>query len=172
MAFPSCVDNPSKTYDKLIGMVEKHLSQKQAEIERQKQQEEIKRKADEKLVANIALAKKYDVKSLNPIATYHEILDAILKQNKYLYLAHYMAANRGDWSDGYSLAEQGLNYFITQKVSDKAVDSAIIEDVGNCISSWDGDGRCFRDTKWSYDAIFALVDDEDLYKDYNSLVNS
>lgn len=40
-----------------------------------------------------------------------EKLDTILEKSKYLYLAHYLEKNRGDWSSGYNYARVGINGF-------------------------------------------------------------
>jgi len=44
----------------------------------------------------------------NPLSSNHEILLAILKKNKYLRLAHFLEANRNDWTCGYEYAEVGI----------------------------------------------------------------
>lgn len=90
-----------------------------------------------------------------------EILEAILEKNKYLRLAHYLEANRNDWSDGYWNAERGLQGF--------TIDSAEDKEIYNCIYSItqyeDVDGRYFRDCEYNYGMLFGKVDVA-LYKDY------
>lgn len=91
-----------------------------------------------------------------------EILGFILEQCKYLRLAHYMEKNRGDWNDGEYYASVGLDGFTCENTEDKKIE----EEISGLISNWDGDGRCFRDCKYNYSVLFAMVDSE-LLKDYD-----
>lgn len=97
---------------------------------------------------------------------WHDILDAIIGKNKYLYLAHYLEKNRGDWTEGYSYAETGLSKFTIDNGVNSDVDKKIYDDIQYHISNWDGDGRVFRDCEYNYGVIYELVDDENLMKDY------
>lgn len=93
-----------------------------------------------------------------------EVLDELLKRDKYLRLAHWMRKNRGDWNDGANYAANGLRGFY----ADSDMDHEIEADVSSYITEWDGDGRCFRDCKWNYDRIFGLVSPE-LFADYEKV---
>jgi hypothetical protein len=94
-------------------------------------------------------------------ATWDAILNELLGKNKYLRLAHYLQLNRGDSSDGYAYASEGLDGFKAESDEDKAIH----RDLYGCIEDWDGDGRVFRDTSWNYDRLFAMVP-EKLMADY------
>ena len=91
----------------------------------------------------------------------HAVGNALLKRCKYMRLAHYLRKNRNDWSDGPDFARQGLDGFSAETPQDQE----ILRDLCPLVEDWDGDGRVFRDTKWSYDALFGLVN-PDLLADY------
>lgn len=120
-----------------------------------------------KIVADRALGIWIGKLGLDIKASWHDILTAVLAKNRHLYLAHYLYKNRGDWSDGYSYAETGLNGFSPLDETDKA----IYDDISGLISNWDGDGRVFRDCKWNYDVIFGLVP-ADIKKEYDELIEA
>lgn len=91
-----------------------------------------------------------------------EILEAILEKNKYLRLAHYLEANRGDWNDGYWHAERGLQGFTIETTEDQEIYDCIYK-----ITQYeDTDGRYFRDCEYNYGVMFGKVEDEALYQDY------
>jgi hypothetical protein len=91
------------------------------------------------------------------------LLEAILRKNKYLYLAHYLSLNRGDWNDGYSYADTGLNGFTVETDEDKE----IYADVCSYFEDF-SDGRVFRDSVWNYTRLFSMVS-TDLMDDYNKV---
>lgn len=100
-----------------------------------------------------------------PEASPRAVLDAILDKNKYLRLAHYLELNRGDWSEGSDYAEQGLYGFSIETPLDQE-----IYDVNKALcDDWEGDGRVFRDNEHNYSTIFALVEDDKLMKDYQTV---
>ena len=114
---------------------------------------------------------KYQLKFSVPIPPVEEVIDEIIKKNKYLYLAYYLAKNRGDWSDGYWYAEIGLRFFTSQKSIETAdIDSQISENIKQYFYDFN-DGRCFRDCEWNYGRLFGIVKDQDptLYEDYSKL---
>lgn len=155
--FDNYEDSKRKLEDfkKSIEMQYKELSNKNEQIEREKQKK-IEEQEDIKEFARFQV--KYDCEG-----DWRDILDKILDKNKYLCLAHYLLMNRNDWNDGYSYAEVGLHNF--------SVDNQKDQDIVDCINSligenWDGDGRCFRDCEYSYDVIFDMVEDKKLIEDY------
>lgn len=91
--------------------------------------------------------------NLGVTAGWSDILDAVLAKDKHLRLAHYLALNRGDWSEGCSYAREGLRGFPIETAQDRE----IYEDIKGYCSDWDGDGRVFRDCSWSYDRLLSLV---------------
>lgn len=129
------------------------------------EQEQAKIKNEETIAtANRELMKlivKYD---LAATSTKDDVVDHIISKDKYLYLAHYMEKNRGDWNDGYSYAEEGLDNFTVET----DIDSKIHRCVQYEIDNWDGDGRCFRDCEYSYNVVFGYANAE-LYTDYSKL---
>ncbi len=94
------------------------------------------------------------------------IIETILSKCKYLKLAHYLLKNRMDWNDGPYYASIGIDGFVIETEED----SYILDEISSNLHEWDGDGRIFRDCKYSYDYLFSLVN-EDLLKDYNSLIS-
>lgn len=90
------------------------------------------------------------------------LLNVILEKDKYLRLGHYLLKNREDWNDGPSYAKAGISGFVAE---DK-VDEMIANEIWGLINDWDGDGRCFRDCQSNYDYLFALVKDQQLFRDY------
>jgi hypothetical protein len=91
----------------------------------------------------------------------------IMGKNKYLWLAHFLAANRGDWSEGCDYAETGLSKFIVETETDREIHAEIS---GLC-SDWCGDGRVFRDCAWNYNRLFQLAAEQvpELYADYSRI---
>lgn len=129
--------------------------------------EQTKIKNDELVAtANRELMKfivKYD---LPATSTKEDVVEHLISKDKYLYLAHYMEKNRGDWNDGYWYAEQGLdNFTVTEDIDEKIYKCVQYE-----IDNWYNDGRCFRDCEYSYNVVFGYADGE-LYDDYNKLIN-
>lgn len=130
-------------------------------------------KNQEKIALIIRLVEKYKLSFNSPIPGANDVLSELIKKNKYLYLAHYLAKNRGDWNDGCSYAETGLDYFVGKPEENYLGenDDAIYENIQKHISNWQGDGRCFRDTEYSYDYLFGIVERNapELYSDYCKL---
>lgn len=132
----------------------------------EKQKEEEKKKQEAEKIHSLALLRaKYTPE--DALSSAEDILDVILSKNKYLRLAHFLQLNRGDWSDGCSYAEAGIDGFSVETDEDQE----IYEDIMDYIDSWGdhGDGRVFRDCKWNYNEIFSLVDDDALRADYNKV---
>lgn len=138
-----------------IAAYEKGEEQKAEKLETERKKKEEKEIADKQLGV---LVLKYE---LPYESSWKEVLEALLSKDKYLRLAHYLCENRNNWNDGYDKAEYGLSQFQAESEQDRE----IVKDLQDCIDNWDGDGRIFRDTKWSYDEIFKLAD-QSLFKDY------
>ena len=117
---------------------------------KQKREEEKNKDVMARQRALGVLAVKYDCESF---ASEHDIMDHILGGNKYLRLAHYLQLNRGDWSDGHSYAETGLQGF----EATTSVDHEIVDEISGFIADWDGDGRVFRDCTWNYGKLFEMA---------------
>jgi len=123
---------------------------------------EVKKKEEELLKQNELAMLRVKYTPDNALSDAWDILFKILKEDKYLCLAHYLQLNRGDWSDGYHYAETGIDGFSADSPEDKL----IYKEITGLIENWDGDGRVFRDCKYNYDYLFNLVEDH-LVKDYN-----
>lgn len=130
---------------------------------RQRQVDEAEKKAIRQITR---LALKYGL----PVdADAFDVLDYIRAQDRYLDLAYAMLDTRNDWSEGFDRVSYALERF--KKQSDNSEqDLAIIEDIADCLSSDESDGRIFRDTKWNYDVLFnlansQLVEDADLIRE-------
>jgi hypothetical protein len=141
--------------------------------EKLKKEKETELRNQEKNALIVKLVDKYKLTFDSPIPPVNEVITQLARKDKYLYLARYMAKNRGDWSDGPSYAEQGLDFFASQKGDDERLDSAIYSEVSEAISDWGGDGRVFRDLQnYNYDVIFGITQEKnkELYDDYCKLV--
>lgn len=128
-----------------------------AAIEKAEKEEAAKTQAKEDLMELARFQVKYET-----TGDWRDVLDKIIWKDKYLYLGHYLLKNRGDWSDGPDYAKTGISAFT---IEDK-VDQMIYDEIWGLINDWDGDGRCFRDCQSSYDYLFAIVKDRQLFQDY------
>lgn len=158
------VEQSYKSQKDRISKFEAENAQKVAEAERQKEVEQRTKSAQ---IAVLALIAKHNLPE-----TYEarDVLDAILKQNKYLHLAHWLYRNRSDWSEGYTYAEIGLSGFDAETPEEKA----IVNELKGYMDDWDGDGRIFRDCTHNYDSLFAVVQEKspELMQDYQKLCNA
>lgn len=147
--------------DSIEAFGKKWIADNEERIRKEKENKAAKEKSQRKLKVLAGLCVKYDLDLESEV---DDILEAVIGKCKYLYLAHYLQCNRGDWSDGCSYAETGLSGFniVTE------LDQEIYDDINSYCEDWDGDGRCFRDCEWSYSELFGMVD-ENLMKDYNSI---
>ena len=180
-AFGMYSSNIISTKNKLIETFDKlyKTDQDKRKEEQNKKQQEVERKENERLLA--FMLSKYE---LDITCDWDDLQRAIINKNKYLffqsplfimrqrakylYLAHYLMMNRGDWNDGYSYAETGLGGFTIKTEQDK--------EIYNCISTIittyeDVDGRYFRDCEWNYDVLYGIVNNENptLYEDYQKV---
>lgn len=132
---------------------EKEQEEKKLEAEREKKEKQV---LAEKQLGVLLL--KY---GLPYESNWKEVLECLLTKDKYLRLGHFLFKNYNDSIDGHEQADYGLSQFQVESEQDRE----IAKDIQNCIDNWDGDGRTFRDTTWSYDEIFKLADPS-LHKDY------
>lgn len=113
-----------------------------------------KRRADMELVTII---QRY---SLLIESEWRDVLDALRERDQRLDLAVAMEDVRGDWNDGCDAVESALGRFTIRDDEDKD----IANDVLGCTRDFE-DGRVFRDTTWSYDALYASAIDQVLAVD-------
>ncbi|MDD3172039.1 MAG: hypothetical protein PHO86_06935 [Bacilli bacterium] len=145
-----CKEKIKKYYDDEVKRIKEEEAKKQAEL---------KLKEENKKLA--LLLAKYD---LDLTQDWEDLLDIVINKNKYLYLAYYLEKNRGDWNDGYSYAETGLDNFTIEN----ELDQDIHNDIYSYIEDWGGDGRVFRDCNYNYSYLYGIVADlePDLFKDF------
>jgi hypothetical protein len=132
-----------------------------AEVRAQKQAKEAHEKEIEREVVRREMVARH---GLPEVTTLHDVRWVLLNKNKYLRLAHFLEANRGDWSEGCDYAETGLNGFTVETDEDREIQ----KEISALCSDWDGDGRCFRDCKWNYGALYQKVPPE-LLADYQKV---
>ena len=128
--------------------------------EREREALAAKRRADMELAAVLL---RY---SLPIESTWRDVLQALAEKNQRLALAIAMQQTRGDWSEGPWRVRDALNGFQIETTEDKD----IANDVLSCLDDF-CDGRVFRDTTWSYDALFASITDQQLVADARLALN-
>ena len=126
-------------------------------------EEETTRKKEEVKSAHVLALLRAKYCPENPFSDVGDVLDEILKKNKYLMLAYHLECVRNDWSDGFYMAEQGLSRFTVETQEDRD----IYEDIHGCLAS--EDGRVFRDTEYGYGYLYSKVEDDPLMKDFRTV---
>jgi len=151
--------NYAENVKRLKDTLETEYSKVKQAIQKAEREEQAKKTAAENVHKLALLRAKYTPD--DAMASANDILLTILGKDKYLHLAHFLEANRGDWSDGYWYAEKGLDGFTIETPEDQEIYDCIY-----AITQYeDVDGRYFRDCEYSYDVLFGKADDV-LYKDY------
>lgn len=143
-----------RRYESYAAQAKTEAEQKRGEAERKRQAELEKRKADMEL-ASMLLRYSLPIES-----TWRDVLAALSGRDQRLALAVAMQQTRMDWSEGAWRVRDALGAFQIETTEDKD----IATDVLSCLDDF-CDGRVFRDTRWSYDALFASVSDQQLAKD-------
>lgn len=128
--------------------------QRAGQKEREEAAKLAQRMADKELVAIIT---RY---ALPMESEWGDVLEAIRGRDQRLDLAVAMEDVRGDWNDGCGAVEYALSRFTIRDNEDKD----IANDVLGCTRDFE-DGRVFRDTAWSYGALYASVADRQLVAD-------
>lgn len=164
-AFSMYSSNVISTKNKLIETFDKlyKIDQDKRKEEQNKKQQEVERKENERLLAFMLLKYELDI-----TCDWDDLQRAIINKNKYLYLAHYLMMNRGDWNDGYSYARTGLSGFKVETEQDQE----IYDCINNIATTYeDVDGRYFRDCTWNYDVLYVIANNENptLYEDYKKV---
>lgn len=151
-----------QTYERLKADYAKYreAAQREAEVKAKAiEEEKAKRRAD---MALATLIVRY---GLTEDADWPDVLEVIRSRDQYLDLAIAGRQTRGDWSEGFYRVEAALGRF---RINDDR-DKEIAADICGCLSN--EDGRVFRDTRWSYDALFEIVSDKQLVEDANLCMN-
>lgn len=128
--------------------------QKAGQAERDAAAKLAQRMADKDLVTIIA---RYNL----PLESeWGDVLEALREKDQRLNLAVAMYDVRSDWNEGCGAVESALSSFTIRTDEDKD----IANDVLGCTHDFE-DGRVFRDTNWSYNRLFASVEDKQLSTD-------
>ena len=160
--------NPVAVFDAAYERSMKYIAEWGRKLEEQNAQKLREQDASQKkakLEQTIGvMASKYGV---DLPADAYSVMKAMLSKNKYLKLAHWLAKNRGNWTDGCDYARTGLDGFTVETPDDHA----IVKELHGLCSDWDGDGRVFRDCVWNYERLFgiAAAEVEDLFDDYTAM---
>lgn len=157
----------TSTYERLLVTYKAYAEQAEKEAgeleaKRQREQELLlrKRKADMEL-ATLLLHYELPIES-----DWDDVLEALRSKDQRLDLAVAMSQTRGDWSEGPYRVRDALNRFTIETTEDKD----IANDVLSCLEDFE-DGRVFRDTTWSYSALFAAVKDAQLSTDVQTAMS-
>lgn len=157
-------DHATLTYERLkreylayAEQAEKEAAEANRKAEQARTAEIEKRKADMELASMLI---KY---SLSIESTWDDVLEHLRGKDQRLDLAVAMEQTRGDWSDGPYRVRDALGRFTINTDEDKE----IAADVAECLYDF-SDGRVFRDTAWSYSAIYASITDQQLVSDCNT----
>lgn len=113
-------------------------------------------KEETKLLATLVVKYGMDYQS-----TFKEVLDEILGRNKYLELGYWLERQRNDWSDGFWKAERGINNFDAENDFERGMIASLQITLSDA-----EDGRDFRDCQYNYSELYSMIEDGDLYKDY------
>ncbi len=134
--------------------------QKAAAAQRERDAELAKRRADMELAAMLL---RYEL----PIeSTWRDVLDALAGKHQRLALAIAMQQTRMDWSEGAWRVRDALAGFQIETTEDKDIANDVLSGLEDFC-----DGRVFRDCRWSYDALFASIPDQQLAADAQTALN-
>lgn len=149
------------TYNNLLSRYREYEASAKVEAERARVAVEradaekiAKRKAD---LALVTIIQRYGL----PIESeWSDVLEALRTRDQRLDLAVAMEDVRNDWNEGCGAVEYALSRFVIRNNEDKD----IAADVLGCTRDFE-DGRVFRDTTWSYGALYASAADQQLAAD-------
>ncbi|AMR77634.1 hypothetical protein [Cupriavidus nantongensis] len=151
----------TSTYESLKKRYEEYAATAAQEAKRAEQlrEAEAERQKEERR-KNIALASIILRYGLDQDSDWPDVLEALCAKHQRLDLAVAMQQTRGDWSEGPYRVRNALDRFQIETTEDKD----IANDILACLEDF-CDGRVFRDTTWSYDRLFASVEDQQLAAD-------
>lgn len=151
-------------YERMKATYEQYLKDSKGKAEREKKErEEAASKEEAKRRADMELATLLNRYKLDIMSSWSDVAEALRSKNKYLDLAAAGQAVRNDWSEGPYQVQYAIDSFTIENERDQE----IYDDIQSCLEDFE-DGRVFRDTKWSYDALFGLVEDAQLLEDYQT----
>ena len=151
----------TSTYERLLKEYQAYAERAKAEAatasekaQRERDAELAKRKANMELASMLL---RYEL----PIESdWSDVIEHLCSKEQRLDLAVAMQHTRNDWSDGPYRVSNALGRFKIETTEDKDIAS----DVASCLYDFE-DGRVFRDTTWSYKALFASIADQQLVSD-------
>lgn len=148
-------------YERMKVSYEAFLKTSKGKAEREKQEKEAARAKEEaKRRHDMELATILTRYELDIMSSWRDVVEALREKDKYLNLAMAGLSVRNDWSDGPGEVEGAISGFAIENEQDQD----IYDDIQSCLEDFE-DGRVFRDTKWSYSALFGLVKDDQLLAD-------
>jgi len=151
----------TSTYNSLLARYREYEASAKVEAEKARAAaERAETERIEKRKADLALVTIIQRYSLPIESEWDEVLEALRGRDQRLDLAVAMEDVRGDWSDGCGAVEAALARFTIRDNEDKD----IAADVLGCTRDFE-DGRVFRDTTWSYGALYATASDQQLAAD-------
>lgn len=151
----------TSSYESMLREYRAYKEKADGEAEREKAAaERAERERIEKRRADLELVTIIQRYGLPIESEWSDVLDALRGRDQRLDLAIAMEDVRGDWNDGCGAVESALARFVIRDNEDKD----IAADVLGCTRDFE-DGRVFRDTTWSYGALYASVADQQLVAD-------
>lgn len=153
-AATSSYERLKKEYTAYAERAKVEADQAAQQAQRERDAELAKRKADMEL-AGMLLRHQLPIES-----SWDDVLEHLRQKDQRLDLAIAMEQTRGDWSEGPYRVRGALDRFQIHTDQDKE----IANDVASCLYDFE-DGRVFRDTTWSYGALYASVADKNLLAD-------
>ena len=150
----------TSTYERMLQQYKEYEAEGQRDAERAKAQAERDRLAlIEKRKADVELAAMLLRYGLPLDSSWSDVLENLRARHQRLDLAVAMQQTRCGWDGAYRV-RNAMDRFTIRDNEDKD----IANDVLGCMDDF-SDGRVFRDTRWSYDALFASVEDRQLVAD-------
>lgn len=155
-------DQATATYNRLKADYDRFAADAAAAAERTREEAERaeERKRAERL-ENLELARIILRHGLKEDAEWRDVLETLRGRDKRLDLAIAMEDTRGDWSEGFHRVRYAIDRFKLETDQDKE----ILADILPLLSGDEEDGRIFRDTTWGYNALYKLVEDQQLVTD-------
>lgn len=151
-------------YAKYRVEAEEEQKRLEAEAARAEQAKIDRRKADLELVT---IQQRYGL----PIThDWEQVLEELRKKSKYVDLAVAGEQTRGDWSEGFYRVEEALGRFTIESNRDKDIAADLLGCIRRADDDGERDGRVFRDTIWSYSALYTLVEPQ-LAKDVQTALS-
>lgn len=150
----SAEDSFKRTADTLKGTIRKEL-----------QEAEKTEKAKKEILAKARLQVKYN---LDEDFEWSDVLDVLVKKDKYFMLARAGEETRGYWGEGFGKVEYALDRFVVETEEDKEIEKEYAEILEEHNNGDCEDGRIFRDTQYSYSFLYGKVGEE-IMKDYETL---